>query len=96
MSIDTTPDYNYYKIINPEKQRFKNDVIKQLSSNKKRAENDYKINREEELRARGCYEEKMKQFEHIEQKNKDKVKKALWKELNWQIRNNMKKGYMGV
>lgn len=46
VSITTTPDYNYYKVINPQKMKFKEDIIKQLSSNKRKIENDQKINYE--------------------------------------------------
>jgi hypothetical protein len=95
VSLTTTPDYNFYKVLNPKRMSFKNEIMSQIQSNQARGERNTKINKDDDVRTCNLYEKKIKIIEHLEQANRDKVKKSLLNDINWQIRDNMRRSFQG-
>jgi hypothetical protein len=95
VSLTTTPDYNFYKVLNPKRMSFKNEIMNQIRSNQTREVRNAKINKEDDVRTCNLYEKKIKIIEHLEQANRDKVKKSLLNDINWQIRDNMRRSFQG-
>jgi hypothetical protein len=93
VGLETTPDYNYYKVLSNKKSSFKDDVMRQLSANRRKAENDRKINRESDIRTSQLYEKKMQIVEHLQQANRERMKKSLRDDINWQIKQKMSRSF---
>jgi len=93
VSITTTPDYNFYKVLNPQRISFKNEIMNQISANKRKSDHDDKIRKADETRNARVYEKKMQIIEHLQQINRDKVKKSLRDDINWQIKQKNSRSY---
>lgn len=93
VSLNTTPDYNFYKVLNPQRLTFKDEIMNQIQANQTRTARNTKISREDDVRTAKLYEKKIRIIEHLEQVNKDKVKKSLLNDINWQIRDNMRRSF---
>lgn len=50
VSIDTTPDYRFNKIIDPQKKSFKDDVLKQLKNIRQTTDYNRKCEKDEDAR----------------------------------------------
>lgn len=95
VSINTTPDYRYAKVLDPQRKSFCEDIKRQIKTNREKVEHQRKINRDEDVKTSRLYDQKMKIVEHLQQINRDKIKKALRDDINWQIRQKMNRSYCG-
>ena len=77
VGLNTTPDYNYYKVLNPEKQAFKNSILNQVNSNKERKIKRDKIIQDSDMKNSKIYEKKMKIIERLQQATRNKQRNAL-------------------
>lgn len=50
VSIETTPDYHFDRVIGPQKEAFHGQLVDQIHQNSKRKQEEYMINIQEELR----------------------------------------------
>ena len=89
VSINTTPDYNYYRILNPQKKKYRNDISEQVKTIRRTNDYNSKIQKEEDVRASFNYERMMRKFEKAQCINREKVKKALRDDITWQIKEKL-------
>lgn len=89
VSITTTPDYNYHRIVDPQKKQYKNELSEQVKSLRQTHESTNRIEKAEDIRVRKTYENKMNSFEKTQLLNREKIKKALRDDLNWQIKEKL-------
>lgn len=95
VSINTTPDYNFYKVLNPQKLAFKDEIMNQIRSNKQRTENNSRIIRDEDIRSSKLYEQKMRIVEHLQQVKQEKVRKSLRDDIHWQMKQKASRSFCG-
>lgn len=89
VSITTTPDYNFHRILDPKKKEYKNEISQQIKSLRRINEYCSRIQKAEDVNESKNYERVMTNFEQTQLLNREKIKKALRDDINWQIKEKL-------
>lgn len=86
VSIDITPDYNFRRILDREKEKFNDAIVNQIKSNSIKRNFEKNLELETEKRDQKCYAVKMARLEDKQEKNKEALKKRFMNDINLQIK----------
>ncbi|CAI2362464.1 unnamed protein product [Moneuplotes crassus] len=77
VGLNTTPDYRYYQVVEPQKKSFKHQIQHQVRSNRERRERQKQITKQEDYMNSKVYEKKMRIIERLQNANIKRQKDNL-------------------
>ncbi|CAI2362425.1 unnamed protein product [Moneuplotes crassus] len=87
VGLNTTPDYNYYKILDREKENFKHEIQSQVRANKERKDQEDIIQRQDDQKNSKIYMKKMRIIDRLQNANIQRQRKGLRNDMNYLLNN---------